>query len=245
MKQKNKTNSKPKTIMILLCNSIYDKFTTSKNKIKILLLLATTIFLLHSCDKEPVTYRFSNEDKPKLLSHYFESQILTYVNEVGEERKFKIDKIEQIIETQCWIMGGCSAGYPDFFYCEPKNIFLTDLTTQNAFYISLARFPIAMNEAEQDNYHLQPSSLFGRIGSMSWHIYFFGFEFSFEEAVQKQRFSDNDFIYNNNMIIIHFKAAGKYDEGGGMLTDAKIIYYDIYQGLVGFDDINDQQWRLK
>ncbi|MCL2291148.1 MAG: hypothetical protein FWC34_10705 [Bacteroidetes bacterium] len=123
---------------------------------------------------------------------------------------------------------------------------LLHLTTQYGFYLSLARFPIEMNEAESDNYRLLPSSLFGRFGSSgSWGApYSFGFEFSLDEAVQNKRFSDNEFSYHNSMITIHFTKAGSWDEGGEMLTDAKFIYYDIYQGLTGFDDVNGQQWRL-
>jgi len=196
------------------------------------------------CGKERVTYRFTEKDKPKLLSHYIEGEVLTFVNEKEEERKFKIVKVEQRVVSQHWMGGGCGGNCHDWFYCEPKFFYLTDLATQQEFYFSLARFPIAQNEAEQDGYHLHPSSLFGLFATVSWFTYSFIFEFSFDEEVQRQRYSDNQFTYNNNMIIINFAKAGSWDEGGGMLTDAKVIYYDIYQGLMGFDDIKNQQWRL-
>jgi hypothetical protein len=213
--------------------------------IKILTLIVVFASFFAGCEKYPVTYSFTDEDKTKLLPHYVEGKILTFVNELGEKRKFKIEKIQVVINTEHWISGGCGGNCHNYFFCVSKNIYLTDIKTQNKFYLSFARYPLEQNEAERDNYRLQPSSLFGLFASVSWLTYSFIFEFSFDEAVQKQRFSYNEITYHNNMIIIHFNEAGYWDEGGGMLTDAKIIYYDVYQGLIGFDDINNHEWRLE
>ena len=210
-----------------------------------LLLVTTTAFLLFvatSCEKEPVTYRFTEEDKLKLLPHYIEGKILTFVNEIEEERKFKIEKIEYIISSQYWIMGGCGGSCYEKFYCEPKNIYFIDLTTKNTFYLSLARFPIDYHKA-CDNWHrLQPSSIFGQYCTTGWlSPYYFWISFNFEEIVQT--FNFNGITYRDVIAATPIDGANNY--GGGMLTDAKIIYYDKYQGLIGFDDVNNQQWRLK
>jgi len=200
------------------------------------------ILVFLGCEKEPVTYRFINEDKPKLLSHYVEGNILTFVNEIDEERQFKVEKIEYVTQSQYWLQGGCGGNCREIFYCEPKNIYFIDLTTQNTFYLSLARFPIDYHKARDNYYRLQPSSIFGQFCTTGWlHPYYFWISFNFEEKVNTFQF--NGITYND--VIVATPTDGANTNGGGMLTDAKIIYYDKYQGLVGFDDVNNQQWRLK
>ena len=218
-------------------------------QIKIILFITAIIFLLNNCDKDkkPVTYRFTDEDKPKLLPHYTEGEILTFVNEIGEERKFKIEKIEQRVETQDWIYRYCDGECYAYFYCEPKFIHLIDLETQVTFYLSLSRFPLDMQKARIDNYHMQPSSLFGQFhikdGWWRSHYYIFRFFFNFDEQVQTV--TCNGVNYTNVIVVI----ANYYHTGtshnGGALTQTKTVYYDVYQGLIGFDDVNDKQWRLE
>ena len=62
-------------------------------KLRFISILFATSLLLAGCKREPVTYRFTEEDKLKLLPHYIEGKILTFQNETGEERKFKVEKI--------------------------------------------------------------------------------------------------------------------------------------------------------
>jgi hypothetical protein len=211
--------------------------------INIILSIAATIFLLNSCGKESVTYRFTDEDKPKLLSHYTEGKILTYINEIGEERKFKIGKVEQRLETQDWIYRYCEgAGYA-YFYCEPKFIHFTDLETQVTFYLSLSRFPINMQKASIDNTQLQPSSLFAQFhiedGWWDSHYYYFRFFFNLNEPVITVTCDEVNF--DNVIVTTNYSTEGN----GGALLKTKTTYYDIFKGLVGFDDYFGNQWRLK
>jgi hypothetical protein len=209
--------------------------------IKIILLIVALVCLAASCKKEPVTSRFAEEDKLKLLPHYIEGKIFTFVNENGEERKFQVEKIEQKIAAQHWIYGFCGGNCHDAFYCEPKYIDLIDLGTRNTFYLTFARFPIDFTKAQQDNYHMQPSSLLGQFRrSTTSFSYYFAIHFNLDETVQT--FNFNGIAYNN-VIVTHNNEAENSD--GGMLIDAKTVYYDIYQGLIGFDDIHDHEWRLK
>jgi hypothetical protein len=208
--------------------------------IKITLWIVALACLAASCKKEPVTYRFTEEDKLKLLPHYIEGKIFTFVNENGEERKFKVEKKYQKIETNHWLGGGCGGNCHDAFYCECIYINFIDLETQHSFYLTMARFPIHVNEAEQDNYQLQPSALFGIFSRDVFQGYYFAIHFNLDETVQT--FNFNGIAYNNVIVIHNSKAK---NSGGGMLIDAKTVYYDIYQGLIGFDDINNHQWRLE
>ncbi|MCL2436273.1 MAG: hypothetical protein FWD09_09105 [Lentimicrobiaceae bacterium] len=213
-----------------------------KKYISILLILLSTIFLCTNCEKEPVTYRFTDADKLKLLPHYTEGKIITFANEIGEERKFKVEKIEQIISEQFWIMGGCGGNCHNYFYCESKYIYLIDLETHNKFYLTLARFPLEYNKAAQDKYRLLPSSLLGRCSS-GWDFdHYFSFSFNTEETIQT--FIFNGITYRDVIIINRGEVQYGWIDNPGMFNDAQIVYYDIYQGLIGFDDINDHQWRL-
>jgi len=217
-------------------------------QIKIILFITAIIFLLNNCDKDkkPVTYRFTDEDKPKLLPHYTEGEILTFVNEIGEERKFKIEKIEQRVETQDWIYRYCDGECYAYFYCEPKFIHLIDLETQVTFYLSLSRFPLDMQKARIDNYHMQPSSLFGQfyIEDGWWSSHYYSFRFFFKLDEPRKMVTCNGINYDNVITITNYSTYGN-GESGGALIGTKTVFYDIYQGLIGFDDYYGRQWRIK
>ena len=213
-------------------------------KLYLVLIIFLTVFLLSSCEKEPVTYRFIDEDTPKLLPHYIEGNILTFVNEIGEERKFKIEKIEQKISTQDWIYRDWDGTRYAYFYCEPKFILLIDLETQVTFYFSIARFPLDLQKATVNNTRLQPSSLFGQFHIVEewWnsHYYFFRFFFNFDEFTQVVTL--NGVNYDNVIVVTNYSTDGS---NGGALIGTKTIYYNVSKGLIGFDDENNHQWVLK
>ena len=214
-----------------------------KKHIPLLLILVSVVFLHTNCEKTPVTYHFTDKDKLKLLPHYTEDKIFTFVNEIDVERKFKVEKVEQVISEQFWIMGGCGGNCHNYFYCESKYIYLIDLKTQNRFYLTLARFPLEYNVAIQNNYRLQPSSLLGRCSS-GWDFDHY-FEFSFNTEETLQTFNFNGITYRDVIIIERGEVQYAWIDNPGMFNDAQTIYYDISQGLIGFDDINNHQWRLK
>jgi hypothetical protein len=209
-------------------------------QIKLITMIVALVCLAASCKKEPVTYRFAEEDKLKLLPHYIEGKIFTFANENGEERKFKVEGIEQDI-SQYWESGGMMGGDKYYFFCEYKQFELVDLSNQNHFVSGMYSFPVDENKSKENIYKHFPSHLLGKFGrSSSFLLYHFTIDFIFNQPVQT--FNFNGIIYNN-VIVIYNEEAENSD--GGMLIDAKVVYYDIYQGIIGFDDINNHEWRLK
>jgi hypothetical protein len=204
--------------------------------LKITLLLITTVLLLSSCKKETVTYRFDEEDKIKLLPHYIKGKIFTFANEAGEERKFKVEEIIQYTK-QDFVIGGMMGRDDYYFYYEHKRFNMKDLSTQYTFFISIRRYPINVEQARENIYKKQASHLRVLIGGIELG-YYFDFDFNLSQTSQPCTFNGityTDVIVAPNDLI---------KDVGGMLMDAKIVYYDVYQGIVGFDDINNHKWRL-
>jgi hypothetical protein len=204
--------------------------------LKITLLLIATVLLLNGCKKESVTYHFTEEDKLKLLPHYIEGKIFTFMNETGEERRFKVLEFKQGIfqEREYRGLGGNDEYY--FFY-EYKHIDLIDMETQNRFRISIYRKPINIDLAKEKPFKKLPSQLLGTIGKSD--PFRFSIHFVYDGITSTFIFNGITYI---NVYELHQENT---EEFGGMLIDATIVYYDEYQGIIGFDDINDHQWRLK
>jgi hypothetical protein len=206
--------------------------------IKIILLIVALVCLAASCKKEPVTYRFTEEDKLKLLPHYIEGKIFTFANENGETRKFKIEKVYPDQVAQYWLPGGLGGANQEYFFHEYKGFAIIDLTTQNTFGLIIKCFPVNLEEAKLNIYKKFPSLL---IGSFDSNLpYYFSIEFEYD--MNKTTISINGINYQNIFEILNQNSANKT---GGMLIDAVKIYFDEYQGLIGFDDYYGKQWRLE
>ncbi|MDR1345902.1 MAG: hypothetical protein LBK03_04280 [Bacteroidales bacterium] len=205
-------------------------------KLKLALILAAIILLSGGCKKEIVTYRFTEEDKLKLLPHYIEGKIFTFVNENGDTRKFKVVEFKQGIfqEREYRGLGGNDEYY--FFY-EYKHVDLIDIETQNKFRISIYRKPINIDLAKENLFKELPSQLLGTIGKSD--PFTFGIHFIYDGITST--FTFNGITYVN----VYELPQKDVKKDGGMLIDATITYYDEYQGIIGFDDINNHQWRLK
>ncbi|MDR3046161.1 MAG: hypothetical protein LBU51_00920 [Bacteroidales bacterium] len=202
-------------------------------KLTNLLFVLVTILLFSACDKDPVTYRFEKEDEAKLLPHYTVGKILTFKNEVGEERKFEVSEITRKIR-QDWEnvgMGGVSDHY--YFFYETKEIYIMDSSSHFKFAIVFWQYPINKNKA-QLNVHKTYKSLFmGHIVRGN------------SETLFPLDFEQNQYVMNVNGV--NYKNVIKSKR-----TDLSSIYfleiteisYDIYQGLIEFNDKNNHQWKL-
>ncbi|MDR1345900.1 MAG: hypothetical protein LBK03_04270 [Bacteroidales bacterium] len=208
--------------------------------IKVTLWIVALVCLAASCKKEPVTYRFAEEDKIKLLPHYIKGKIFTFVNENGKTRKFKVVEFKQYIKLDA-VLGGMYGGGEEYFYFEYKRIDMIDLASNNKFRININRYPKDVELARNNIYKSYPSYLIITIGS-GYPLSPFNFGIYFNNEYGKSTHVINGTVHEN-VFVIENEAAQSTEVG--MLLDAKTIYYDEYQGLVGFDDINNHQWRLK
>ncbi|MDR3046082.1 MAG: hypothetical protein LBU51_00520 [Bacteroidales bacterium] len=201
-------------------------------RIKILLFFAA-VLLFAACDKDPVTYRFEKEDEAKLLPHYTVGKILTFRNEVGEERKFEVESFSQNIDQYTENHG--YSGDCFYFYYEKRRIHFIDITPdieitpQNNFSILIWRFPIDELKAENNIHMKYKSHLKGE--------FFYGLPLDFEQ-VQVTR-NVNGISYNHVIETHRTDFSTVY-----AFYYVKILYYDIYHGIIEFHDINDHQWKL-
>jgi hypothetical protein len=202
--------------------------------LKIISMLIATILLLNGCKKEPVTYRFTEEDKLKLLPHYIEGKIFTFVNENEEERKFKVFSIINHV-AKLIMPNGMYVADDEYYFYEEKRILLIDLLSQETFRITLRRLPVNGEVARSNIYKIFPSHLCGLICD---NFYNYSIDIIYEN---EQNSVEINKIYFHNVINLSVNT----QVYSGTLKDASVIYYDEYQGIIGFDDINDHQWRLK
>lgn len=126
--------------------------------IKFFLILITIALLLISCKKEKndeiVTYHFTSDDSIKLLPHYVNGKIFTFVNSEGDERKFEIINIEQKYSQLSQLGGGIfsPSRYYYYFYYEEKIISLKDYKNEKIYCINIWRYPIDVESAKVDIY---------------------------------------------------------------------------------------------
>jgi hypothetical protein len=199
-------------------------------KITSLLFVLAATLLFSACDKDPVTYRFEKDDEAKLLPHYTVGKILTFRNELGEERKFEVSKSEKKI-MQDWVnvgMGGVSDHY--YFFYELKNILISDILSHDKFLaITLWQFPTDQEKARNNIYKKYESHLIERIGDKPFH---------FDQ--NQISWNIDDITYDN---VVKFQRTN-FSTSEYLFYEIIIFYYDIYQGLIEFQDINDHQWKL-
>ncbi|MDR3046287.1 MAG: hypothetical protein LBU51_01570 [Bacteroidales bacterium] len=196
-------------------------------KIKNITLILATLLLFAACDKDPVTYRFEKEDEAKLLPHYTVGKILTFRNEVGEERKFEVTDYAQNI-WQDWENVGMGGADMYYFFYESKGIHLLDISSQKKFGIAIRKYPIDLEKARNNIHKKYKSRLVGSFADQSWNM-----------GQNQSSRTVNSIIYNNVIEIQRSDFSSIY-----LFYDVIVMYYDIYQGLIEFQDKNNHQWKL-
>ena len=217
-----------------------------KKTTPLLLLMLSISLACMTCEKPPkfqekAYYQFTSLDNQRLLP-YTEGQVLKFMSQNNEERYFTIYSVNTQIKTQYSVgmsISGLEAGY---FYYDSKEIGLIDSETK-WFKIYFNRFPLDVQLAKHDDYTEYPSRFYSCInyfspwngmneygrydGCVSIHYEQEKIEMTFNGKTYK-----NVFVFNSgNNSIIHER-------------NINIIYYDEIEGIIGFDDLNGNKWRL-
>jgi hypothetical protein len=216
-----------------------------KNTTKIItlpLLLAGILLVCMACKERETYYQFTSEDNQRLLP-YTVGQVLKFTNQNNEERVMSISAIERFKESEK--TGGMGLYTTRFFY-DKKDIVLFDSTMGRSFTIHFYRSPIDYNLAMEDNYTKYPSEFYGNIAFFqSWN----GNDryISINYGQRKVEMTVNRKTYKNVFLI----ASGvdtivRRDNGIGNIIyrDVNVMYYDEIEGIIGFDDLNNNEWRL-
>jgi len=212
-----------------------------------LCLVMIGLFLTVSCEKKMATYRFTDKDKPKLLPHYIEGKIFTFLNNNGDERKFEVVGIEQKI-IQRYSSGGMDGFERYYYYYEKKRILLKDYRNEKKYFLDIFRYPIDDNSARARSHKKFPSHLILEHSSIPYDSEYVArglYLFSLNYDDPTSTLSSNGFIYNKVHIIDRDNGNWVNTDLGGTFNMAKYIYFDEDYGIIGFDSYDGQQWRLE
>jgi hypothetical protein len=211
-----------------------------KGKIIFLIIIA----LLSACKKEDdskktrARYVFTNADQVKLLPHYIKGNILTFVNDGGEERQIEVVEIEQLT-----LMANESGGsvWRYYFYYEMKRIYIKDLRDGRNYSLIIKRFPKDIEGAKLKMFETFPSHLVLDIADDShWYPYYYPISFFYGNSTTA--ISINGITYK----WVHISDRNYLGEttSGGTIHDAKYTYFDENYGFIGFDSYDGDKWRI-
>lgn len=214
--------------------------------------LAMIIFIIFtSCSKsaEPVNnelpyYSFKEADREKILP-YVENQVIKFKNEDGTERNFKVSLSESFPKVLYGVGMGFFGGFAaTYFYYDSKAIeFQSYPDSVFAFSVTFSKWPLTTEFEDSDKRREYPSAVRGFILFSYWN----GVKNENERElnipinfnVTKNRMTINGRQYNKVATII-----SNNKNPLSNIYNVNVIYYDEKEGIVGFDDLNNHQWRL-
>ena len=192
-----------------------------------------------ACQKDKTAYyQFTPLDNQRLLP-YKQGQVLTFANQNNKERTFSVSAVD-ISKESVKPMGSLDV----YFYYDTKTISLIDSET-GRFAIYFNRYPLDVDLAKKNRYTKHPSVFYARIGgAVFWNGLNMNAAINYEQKktemiVNEKTYKDVFVIASGNYSIIEFKPRDEI-----YYMDVNVIYYDEKEGIIGFDDLNNNKWRL-
>lgn len=205
------------------------------------------IISLFSCsndeDNTVAYYQFTNNDLDKLLNYQL-NQEFVYKNENGEERVFKVSYYNQGKARLLLHNNYQNPTYTDsLYYFDYLDIWMSENDTNHNFLYSFRRYPNDSSLARENIYNEYPSHLTSSINSFPYwnanasidsHIITIDFTIDMIEM------SINEVVYDK-VLIFNSGNPNIFDE----VLNINIIYYDVEFGIIGFDDLDGNHWRIE
>jgi len=216
---------------------------------KLILLLVIVINL--SCSRENAEvgdglpyFKFLQADNDKFINSTEVGKILIYRNQNNAELKFKVlkNKTEKQLESR----GDFVNGSTKYFYYDEQRIEMQstlfadgDFCCNSSFYLSLKRWP----KVYQTNpIVISPDSKFiTNIGLVP-----------FETGIQSVFLDYSEILQNLIINGITYNKVRKieitpnpFPNPNWQLPSLKNIYFDQNKGVIGFDDLQNNEWRLQ
>ena len=215
---------------------------------KIILLFLLVVHLSCSNDKTEVGdslqyFQFLQVDNDKFINSTEVGKILIYKNQNNAELKFKVlkNKAEKQLESR----GTFVVGSYKYFYYDEQRIQLGDITDEptqyyeySTFFISIKRFPKV--------YQLNPtvisseSILIANIGLRPFDNSETAF-FNYSEPTMSLTINSNVFTKVRKVTL----PTNLYPNANSTLKGLTNVYFDQNKGVIGFDDIQNNEWRLQ
>jgi hypothetical protein len=214
------------------------------------LIILTTIIIftsfMMSCNKEKeiAYYRFTSVDTQRILP-YTEGQVLKFMNQSNDERNFTIHSISTSLKKRYTVgMGFFSSEAASYFYYDSKYIALVDSKMEQPFNINFLRWPLETELAKENIYTEYPSNFFATIQYMRfWNGGDAEIDYEqrkIEMIVAGKTYKNVFVLISGNNSIIEYP----WSDGTTQIRDVNVIYYDAMEGIIGFDDLNGNEWRL-
>lgn len=186
-------------------------------------------------------YEFKEEDFDKLPSFDLEKSI-KYQNNLGQEITYRADFVTDIEKVQYINDGGTMSilfipiPTPSAYY------FFYDIQLISFNYGTLkygyARFPTDLAEAKENAYKEYPSEFEIQIYFKQWNgSPFHIIDIDTDSTVTSMYV--NNITYNTVFTI----ESGNSDTGSDCSRVNK-VYYDLYTGVIGYDEIDGTEWRI-
>lgn len=194
-------------------------------------------------------YNFKETDKEKLLL-YTENQQLNFRNQFGEERVFEVTSVSKNFR-QSYTVGMCffTSYAAKYFDYDRKEInFSGSMCGQ--FNIVFTRWPLNTDLAKSNLNVEYPSSFNGFI---SYFPYWNGLDnqnnssshINIVFGLYRRSLTINNKIYDNVIRIESNNTNAIPTSNQNCPKNVNIIYYDLKSGIIGFDDLDNKNWRLQ
>uniref|UniRef100_UPI0040492DE7 hypothetical protein n=1 Tax=Flavobacterium sp. TaxID=239 RepID=UPI0040492DE7 len=189
-------------------------------------------------------FKFQQTDNDKFINSSEIGKILIYKDQNNSELRFKIliNKTEKQLESR----GDFVYGSTKYFYYDEQRIEMQstlfadgDFCCNSSFYISLKRWPTVY----QTNPTLisQDSNLITNIGLIPFQTGIQSAFLDYSEVLMS--LTINGITYNRvRKIEIN---PNPFPNPNWQLPSLKTIYFDQNKGVIGFDDLQNNEWRLQ
>ncbi len=194
-------------------------------------------------------YNFKDSDIEKLLP-FIENQQISFKNQFGEERIFKITKVTKVYRNSYTVGMGFFTSYAaKYFDFDEKEIsFCNELSGE--FKIVFIKWPTNTELAKSNINTEYPSSLNGNI---QYFPYWNGLStqnssssyIKINYTLDKTAITINGTIYNDVLKFVSNNNSSLATSNQNIPKNVNIIYYDIKKGIIGFDDLDNKYWRLQ
>jgi len=214
-------------------------------------LILVLIFSLLSCKKHPrvseeeAYYNFDATDHARIPDHVVGQELL-YKNENGGQITFTVssfDLSEKVLYGEG--MGFFSSYAAEYFYYDRLNVEYTD-DSGYAYNVSYQKWPVNLESAKADPYKKQASTLLIQI---SFFPYWneadeYGYPVSYlpvnASYGQIAILTINGKTYDGVLKIVSNSNVPFSEK-----RNVNVIYYYEGIGIIGFDDLDNNHWRLQ
>ncbi len=211
---------------------------------KILFFIITLLII--SCDRDEPTeayYNFRDNDFEKLLNIELNSTI-KYKNQFGDVITYTANEVTEQYENQLsqgsWVIPGSIK----YFYYDRKVIELNSSDFNNyKIKYKFNRFPIDVEQAKENDFTEYPSKFNGSVYVYLWNgIGDNGtININFDNQTMEMLINGTNY---QNVITFQSDNPNPIIYTSSPERNVNVVYYDIIDGIVGFDDLNDNQWRI-